>query len=165
MPNGSRAPFATDWPHAPRDRTIRRHCRVVSGSGRGSVDRKCSGTDRGVWFVPWVGEGRRTTMPSAEHQVTFARPVAEVFTFVADGLNGPKWRPGVLDIALVSGSGGGSVYRQGVKGPGGRRIAADYEVTAYEPNRRLAFRTIAGPVRPTGEVRFDETAGGSPRTI
>ena len=104
-------------------------------------------------------------MPSAEHQVTIARPIAEVFAFVADGLNGPKWRPGVLDIALVSGSGAGSVYRQGVKGPGGRRIAADYELTTYEPNRRLAFRTIAGPVRPTGEFRFDEVDGGTRLTF
>ena len=104
-------------------------------------------------------------MPSAEHQVTIARPVADVFTFVADGLNGPKWRPGVLDIALVSGSGSGSVYRQGVKGPGGRRIAADYEITVYEPNRRLAFRTIAGPVRPSGEFGFDEVDGGTRLTF
>ena len=28
---------------------------------------------------------------------------------------------------------------------------ADYEVTAFEPGRRLAFRAVAGPVRPTGE--------------
>jgi len=44
-------------------------------------------------------------MPSAQHQVSIARPVGEVFAFVADGLNGPKWRPGVIDIALVSGNG------------------------------------------------------------
>ena len=101
-------------------------------------------------------------MPSAEHQVTIARPMAEVFAFVADGLNAPRWRPGVLDISLESGSGTGAVYRQGVKGPGGRRIAADYEITAYEPNRRLAFRAIAGPVRPTGEFRLED-AGGATR--
>jgi uncharacterized membrane protein len=100
-------------------------------------------------------------MPSAEHQVTIARPTAEVFAFVADGLNGPKWRPGVLDIALVSGSGVGAVYRQGVKGPGGRRIDADYRITAYEPNRLLAFEAIAGPVRPTGEYRFELAGDGT----
>ena len=104
-------------------------------------------------------------MPSAEHQVTIARPVAEVFGFVADGLNGPKWRPGVLDISLVSGDGTGAVYKQGVKGPGGRRIDADYEITAFEPNRRLAFRAIAGPVRPTGEYRFEDVAGSTRLTF
>ena len=100
-------------------------------------------------------------MPSAEHQVTIGRPVADVFAFVADGLNGPKWRPGVLDVSLASGTGSGvgSVYKQGVKGPGGRRIDADYEITTYEPGRRLAFRATAGPVRPTGAYAFDEVDG------
>jgi len=100
-------------------------------------------------------------MPSAQRDVTIARPVGEVFAFVADGLNGPKWRPGILDISLVSGVGLGAIYKQGVKGPGGRRIAADYRITAFEPNRRLAFEAIAGPVRPTGSYVFDEVAGGT----
>jgi uncharacterized membrane protein len=104
-------------------------------------------------------------MPSAEHQVTIARPVGDVFAFVADGLNGPQWRPGVLDVELVSGSGQGAVYKQGVKGPGGRRIAADYRVTSYEPDRLLAFEGIAGPVRPTGEFRFEPVAGGTRLTF
>jgi uncharacterized membrane protein len=104
-------------------------------------------------------------MPSAQHQVTIARPVDSVFAYVADGLNGPKWRPGVLDVSLVSGSGVGATYKQGVRGPGGRRIDADYEVTVYEPNRRIGFRAIAGPVRPTGEYRLEEVAGGTRLTF
>ena len=72
-----------------------------------------------------------------------------------------RWRPGVLDVARQSGEGAGAIYRQGVKGPGGRRIAADYEVTAFEPDRRIAFRAIAGPVRPTGEYRFAPEAEGT----
>jgi uncharacterized membrane protein len=100
-------------------------------------------------------------MPSAEHEVTIRRPVAEVFAFVADGLNAPTWRPGVIDIALVSGAGLGAIYKQGVKGPGGRRIDADYRITSYEPNRRLAFEAIAGPVRPTGQFDFDDADGAT----
>ena len=91
-------------------------------------------------------------MPEARHEVTIRRPASEVFAFLADGLNGPKWRTGILDIAHVSGSGVGATYKQGVKGPGGRRIDADYRVTTYEPNSRLAFEAIAGPVRPEGRV-------------
>jgi uncharacterized membrane protein len=88
-----------------------------------------------------------------------------VFAFVADGTNAPRWRSGVLDVEHVSASGTGAVYRQGVKGPGGRRIAADYELTASEPGRRIAFRTIAGPVRPTGEFRFHGSDGGNTLTF
>jgi uncharacterized protein YndB with AHSA1/START domain len=94
-------------------------------------------------------------MPSAERTITINRPVEEVFTFVADGRNAKLWRPGVLDVDLVSGSGEGARYSQGVRGPGGRRVAADYEITGYEPNRKIAFRATAGPVRPTGSFSFE----------
>jgi len=100
-------------------------------------------------------------MPSATNTITIKRPPADVFAFVADGTTATQWRPGVLDIALASGSGKGARYTQGVKGPFGRRIAADYEITEFEPNKRLAFRAVAGPVRPTGEYRFDEDADGT----
>lgn len=102
-------------------------------------------------------------MPSAQGSVTINRPLGDVFAFVANGENATKFRPGVLDVSHVSGDGVGAVYRQGVKGPGGRRIPADYEVTAFEPNRRIAFHAIAGPVRPSGEYRFE--ASGEQTTV
>jgi carbon monoxide dehydrogenase subunit G len=100
-------------------------------------------------------------MPSAQHSVSIRRPVGAVFAFVADGENAMRWRPGVLDVSHQSGEGLGAVYRQGVKGPGGRRIAADYEITAFEPDRRIGFRAIAGPVRPTGEYRLAADGDGT----
>jgi uncharacterized protein YndB with AHSA1/START domain len=104
-------------------------------------------------------------MPSARHEVTIGRPPSEVFAFIADGLNGPRWRPGILDIAHESGTGVGATYRQGVKGPGGRRVAADYRITTYEPNSRLAFEAIAGPVRPAGEYLLADVPDGTRLTF
>lgn len=104
-------------------------------------------------------------MPEARHQVTISRPAGEVFAFIANGLNGAKWRSGILDLAHVSGSGVGAIYKQGVKGPGGRRVDADYRVTSYEPNARLAFEAIAGPVRPAGEYVLEEVDGGTRLTF
>ena len=37
-------------------------------------------------------------MPHAERTVTIARPVSDVFAFVADGENGMQWRSDVLDV-------------------------------------------------------------------
>ena len=93
-------------------------------------------------------------MPAARHEVTIDRPAGAVFAFLADGLNGSTWRTGIVDIAYTSGTGVGTIYKQGVRGPGGRRVDADYRITAFEPARRLAFEAIAGPVRPTGEYLF-----------
>jgi len=104
-------------------------------------------------------------MPSASRTVTIARPPADVFAFIADGTTAPQWRSGVTDVSLQSGTGLGARYRQGVKGPGGRRVDADYEVTAFERDRRLAFAATAGPVRPTGEYRLEPIDGGTRLTF
>lgn len=104
-------------------------------------------------------------MPSASRSITIARPPEEVFAFIADGANGPRWRPGVTDVALASGSGVGARYKQGVKGPGGRRVDADYEITVYEPGRHLAFKAVAGPVRPTGDYVLEAADGGTRLTF
>lgn len=100
-------------------------------------------------------------MPEASNTVEIARPPADVFAFLADGTNGPRWRTGVLDVAHKSGEGRGTVYAQGVKGPFGRRVAADYELTAYEPDTRIAFRAIAGPERPEGSYDLEPAGDGT----
>jgi carbon monoxide dehydrogenase subunit G len=104
-------------------------------------------------------------MPSATYSVTVNRPPGEVFAFVADGEKCPQWRPGVLDIKRVSGNGVGTKYSQGVKGPMGRRIAADYDVTVFEPDRRLEFQTLTGPARPHGRYDLEPVAGGTRLTF
>ncbi len=100
-------------------------------------------------------------MPEATNSVEIHRSPAEVFEFLADGTNDPQWRNGVLDIHLKSGEGNGAVYQQGVKGPFGRRVPADYEITAHEPDRRIAFRAIAGPVRPEGAYELEPIDSGT----
>jgi len=104
-------------------------------------------------------------MPEAKHAVTIGRPVEAVFAFVADGEKAPQWRPSVVDVRRVSGEGAGTRYAQGVKGPLGRRIAADYEITVFEPNRRLEFKTITGPARPHGRFDFEPVDGGTRLTF
>jgi len=106
-------------------------------------------------------------MPQASNTVTIAKPVHDVFAYAADATNDPKWRSGVLDLTLASGDGPGlgAVYKQGVKGPGGRRIAADFRITAFDPEHAFAFETIAGPVRPTGRFGFEPADGGSATAV
>lgn len=95
-------------------------------------------------------------MAHAEETITINRPVDAVFAFVLDGMNNPRWRPAVLDIQRVSDkpAGVGAVYKQGLKGPGGRRIDGDYEIVECQPNQLIAFQVIAGPAKPAGTYRF-----------
>ena len=103
-------------------------------------------------------------MAHAEESITISRPVNAVFDFVLDGTKNPLWRSTVLDIERVPGkpSGVGAVYKQGLKGPGGRRIDGDYEIVECQPNTLIRFQVISGPARPTGTYRF-EANGDSTR--
>jgi len=101
-------------------------------------------------------------MPSAENSTTIARSPEEVFNFLGNAENDPQWRPGIADIRRVSGNGeAGTRYRQGMKGPMGRRIPADVEITEHRPNELIAFRATQGPVRPQGRYEISATQGGS----
>jgi uncharacterized protein YndB with AHSA1/START domain len=93
-------------------------------------------------------------MPAAQHTVVIDRSVDEVFAFFTDPSNERKWRQHVKEIAPEGPIAVGSRVHQLVKGPGGRGIPADVEVTGYEPPARYAFRVVAGPGRPVGEFRF-----------
>ena len=103
-------------------------------------------------------------MPHAEESITINRPVGDVFDFVLDGTKNPLWRPAVVDIQRVPGRplDVGVVFKQGLKGPGGRRIDGDYEIVECQSNELIKFQVITGPARPTGTYRF-ELVGNSTR--
>jgi uncharacterized protein YndB with AHSA1/START domain len=103
-------------------------------------------------------------MPHAEGStVITGRHPEEVFDFLADGANNPRWRVGVADISRVTDSpvGVGTVFRQGMRGPMGRRIAADYRITEYDRGHALGFEVVAGPARPTGRYELAPTQTGT----
>jgi uncharacterized protein YndB with AHSA1/START domain len=100
-------------------------------------------------------------MPSATREILIDRARDDVFAFLADPENDPRWRSGVLDLTHVSGRGVGARYAQGVKGPGGRRIPADIEITEFDPGRSIAFQTLTGPVRPRGRYLLSAAEGGT----
>jgi|SRR5579859_2312425 len=102
-------------------------------------------------------------MPHAENTVTIDRPIEDVFAYLADGTNNPRWRSGVVSIEPVPGKqGAGAAYRQKLRGPGGRSIDGDYRITTYQPPTLIEFEVTAGPARPTG--RFALTEAGPGRT-
>jgi uncharacterized protein YndB with AHSA1/START domain len=100
-------------------------------------------------------------MPSAQRTIVIGRSPNDVFAFFADPAKDQKWRPHVKEIAPEGPPATGRKIHQVVEGPMGRGIAADIEVTAYDPPARYAFQVVAGPARPRGEFRFIETATGT----
>jgi uncharacterized protein YndB with AHSA1/START domain len=104
-------------------------------------------------------------MPQAARTIVIARPQAEVFAFFADAENDPQWRPGVKQIKRDGPLAVGARYTQRIAGPGGRQIPADVEVTAYEPEVKVAFRGVAGPLRPDGSYTFSAVDEGTSVTF
>jgi uncharacterized membrane protein len=106
-------------------------------------------------------------MAHAENSVTIERPVSTVFAFILDGTHNPLWRPAVISIEQAPGSpaGTGAVYKQKLKGPGGRPIDGDFEIVESRPNEEIVFRVIAGPARPTGTFRFTSTGNATEVTF
>lgn len=104
-------------------------------------------------------------MPHAERTIVIARPPAEVFAFFADAENDRRWRPSVTLMRREGPLAVGTRYTQRVAGPGGRQVPADIQITALEPDTRVAFRGVAGPVRPDGGYAFAPAEGGTAVTF
>ena len=100
-------------------------------------------------------------MPAAQRTIVIDRPPGEVFAFFSDPTNDQRWRPHVKEISANGPAGTGATIHQVVDGPGGRGIAADIEVTDYDPPTRYAFKVVAGPARPVGEYRFAPSGSGT----
>ena len=100
-------------------------------------------------------------MPSASRTIVINRPVDEVFAFFTTPDNDLRWRSGVQDIHAHGEPEAGAIIHQTVAGPLGRGIAADIEITAYEPTSLYAFQVVAGPARPQGEFTFTPSGEGT----
>ncbi|GAC1599037.1 MAG: hypothetical protein NVS3B6_07960 [Pseudarthrobacter sp.] len=91
-------------------------------------------------------------MAFAEHEVLIPRDALDVYTFLVDGMNLPKWRTGTRSISLASGAARakGAVYRQTVLGRSGWPVSADFEITEARPGAEVRYQVIAGQNRPAG---------------
>jgi uncharacterized protein YndB with AHSA1/START domain len=101
-------------------------------------------------------------MAKLEISTVINRPVEEVFAFLSDYENLPKWSSLSDGVKKTSAGhiGVGTTYRTVVKFLG-QRIEGETEVTEYEPNRSLAHRAKSGPFPVENRTTFERVAGGT----
>jgi len=78
-----------------------------------------------------------------ERDVEIDRPIEQVFDYVADARNDPRWCPKVLSCDQIEGDGPGAAARYRARHrPSRLKPGAELEiqVTAYERPRRLRWR-------------------------
>lgn len=101
-----------------------------------------------------------------KHSIVINRPLAEVFEYVTASENAPRWKSRLKEVRRIS---------QGPVGVGtievhvGKifwwRPETKIEITAYEPNKRIGFKTISGPLSAEGKVSFESVENGTKVTI
>ena len=79
-------------------------------------------------------------MFSVPVEIVIQRPIEEVFTFIANAENDPRWCPSVKEIERIAGNepGLGARYRM-LHAPGGMKFKATVETTVYEPFERIEW--------------------------
>lgn len=101
-------------------------------------------------------------MVTNEKTITINRPVKEVFAYVSDLQNGPQWQNGLVEVRRTNeGPLGIGTQFTSVRKFMGRKMESGIEFVIYEPNRRIAFKSISGSSPFEQSFLFESTAEGT----
>jgi hypothetical protein len=88
-----------------------------------------------------------------------------VFAFLANPENETQWQADLIEAKLTSpGPIGVGATGRDVRKFMGRETVTTWQVTEFEPNQKMAFKVISGPMPFQGAYIF-ETANGSTRFV
>ena len=102
-----------------------------------------------------------------DQSVVIERPLEEVFAFVTNRENDAQWAPVVTETRKTSEGplGVGTTYEQAGRFLG-RNVEMHFEVTEYEPNRKIGQRLMSqGQLVATSVCSVEAVSGGTRLTI
>ena len=102
-------------------------------------------------------------MINVEVSTVINRPVADVFAFVANFENHPKWETDFQEVKQLTPTPGGvgTTYQCLLKFPG-QTATSKFEITEYAVNQKITYEgEAAGPAKPKGSFLFESVAGGT----
>ncbi|MET9624726.1 MULTISPECIES: SRPBCC family protein [unclassified Streptomyces] len=91
-----------------------------------------------------------------EATVDIDRPIGEVFAYLADGRNDPKFSPRVQRIERIpeSPTAVGTIFRSTVK-DAGMKTAREFRITAFEPPRSLRWAEVSKNIVTAAQGGYD----------
>jgi uncharacterized protein YndB with AHSA1/START domain len=97
-----------------------------------------------------------------ETTVVIDRPIEDVFAFLADGENDPKFSPRVLQIAKTTDGppGVGTVYASTVK-DAGMKTKREFQLTVFEPFTRIRWAELSKNLVTAPEGGYDLVREGT----
>jgi uncharacterized protein YndB with AHSA1/START domain len=99
-------------------------------------------------------------MASVETSLIIRSPVEQVFDFLMDTRNVPKWMPKVNEV-IVDGPMGLGTHGTEIRSFLGRTMKMEWEVIEYEPYRKVTFHYQSGPLPAIATFAFDEVREGT----
>ena len=105
-------------------------------------------------------------MARIEESVDIKRPVDQVFAYVTDAKNWPRWESAMLEAEQTSPGqmGIGTTFR-GANRVMGRRMVWTSKVTEYEPNKNWGEAISSGSTLIEEHLIFDPVEGGTKFTL
>jgi len=98
--------------------------------------------------------------------IEIRRPVGQVFAYVTDVKNFPKWIPDMVEAVQVSpGKIGVGTALRGTYKMMGLRMAWTSKITEYESNRKFGEKIVSGRMLNDELMTFDSTAAGTKFTF
>ncbi len=103
-------------------------------------------------------------MKPIEVTVRVARPAADVFAVVSDVRNNPRWQRGMMSCEWTSPAphGLGATYDQTAHFLR-RDIVSKFEVSEFDPGRKITVRTVESPFPIVETRRVDPDEAGATR--
>src|SRR5947209_2268353 len=95
-------------------------------------------------------------MERAEKSIEINAPVGVVFDLYSDFEKFPEWMKHIKEVRRT----GENYTKWTADAPLGINAEWEAETTEFEPNRKIAWRTVRGDVEMEGEVTFEETEKG-----
>ena len=101
-------------------------------------------------------------MIRAEKSTVIRRSVEDVFAYVGDQTNAVHWQAGLVEVQrLTEGPSSVGTRHRIVRMFMGRRLAVENEYIAFEPGRRVVFRTTSGPMPLEASYLVEPAQGGA----
>ncbi len=96
-------------------------------------------------------------MQRVEKMIEVDAPLERVFDLFSDFESFPRWMKNIREVRRT----GRRMTRWAADAPLGTSVEWEAEVTGFEPDRRISWRSVRGDVDTEGEVIFEETRRGT----